>query len=147
MSRLVPLKRVQCLELLARGEFGRLAVNAGNQAPAIRPINYLFDKPSQSIVFRTAYGSKFHGLAMFAQAAFEIDGVDPTDRTGWSVVVTGLCEVSTSQVERRRLETLGLEPWAPGPKPHWIRLRVGTISGRRIVSEAESVVNRNVAAV
>ena len=42
-------------ELLAANGVGRLAVN-GKEAPVIRPVNYLFDEPSQSVVFRTAPG-------------------------------------------------------------------------------------------
>jgi len=133
MSEIVHLERAECLELLARAEFGRIAVNVSGDAPAIRPLNYVFDERSQSIVFRTAYGSKFHGLLKSAKASFEIDGVDSPRRSGWSVVVVGVTEVITNAIERRRLEGLGLEPWAPGPKPHWVRLRAGTVSGRRIV--------------
>jgi Pyridoxamine 5'-phosphate oxidase len=57
----------------------------GEGAPTIRPTNYLFDEPSQLIVFRTAYGSKLQGLLTSAKAAFEIDGIDPEQHTGWSV--------------------------------------------------------------
>jgi hypothetical protein len=32
------------------------------------------------------------------------------------------------------LETLGLELWAPGERPHWVRIRTETLSGRRIRS-------------
>jgi len=145
MSRILELEREECLELLARANFGRLAVNIGGEAPAIRPVNYVFDERSQSIVFRTAYGSKLHGVVSAAKAAFEIDGVDPPGRAGWSVIVVGVIEVIESQVERRRLDGLGLDPWAPGPKPHWVRLRAGTVTGRRIVINGESVIARNIA--
>ena len=35
--------------------------------------------------------------------------------------------------EIARLEDGGLRPWAPGSKPHWIRVRTTVVSGRRIV--------------
>ena len=54
----------------------------GNGPPVIRPVNYVFDQPSQSVVFRTALGSKFHALLKSADSAFEIDGVDEASRTG-----------------------------------------------------------------
>ena len=132
MAQMHELDRDECLTLLASGAFGRLAVDAGGAAPAIRPVNYLFDESSQSIVFRTAYGSKLYALLQTERAAFEIDGVDEVDRTGWSVVVVGVVEQVTDQSELRRLEQTELEPWAPGPKPHWMRIRPTTISGRRI---------------
>lgn len=133
MRELQHIERSECLGLLASHRFGRLAVNVSGRAPAIRPVNYIFDAPSQSIVFRTAVGSKLHGMLVSEQAAFEIDGLDPPSRTGWSVVVTGVTEEVVNPLERRRLERLPLDPWAPGDKPHWIRLRVWTVSGRRIV--------------
>ncbi len=128
------LERAECLELLARTSFGRLAVSRGGNAPSIRPVNYVFDEASQSVVFSTAYGSKLHALLNSAKAAFEIDGVDPATHTGWSVIVVGVTEEISNPMERRRLEKLGLDSWAPGPKPHWVRIRAWTVSGRQIVS-------------
>lgn len=127
------LPREACLDLLAGHGFGRLAVNTGHGAPIIRPVTYVFDYPSQSVVFRTAAGSKFHALVGSVHAAFEIDGIDESTRTGWSVIVRGITEEITRPSEIARLERLGLEPWAPGEKPHWMRIRAWTVSGRRIV--------------
>jgi hypothetical protein len=39
------------------------------------------------------------------------------------VVVVGMSEEITNPSEIRRVEKLGLEHWAPGPKPHWMRIR------------------------
>jgi uncharacterized protein len=134
MSEMHELQRAECLELLARTRFGRVAVNGGSEAPVIRPVNYVFDESAQAVAFRTAYGSKFHAMVHTAKAAFEIDGVDPATQTGWSVIIVGVTEEVTSPMERRHLERLGVEPWAPGTKPHWIRIRAWTVSGRRITS-------------
>lgn len=133
MAEMRELKRDECLELLGRGTVGRVAVDAGGGAPAIRPVNYLFEADSQSIVFRTAQGSKLQGLLMTSRAAFEIDGIDPVQQTGWSVVVVGMAEQVSSPSDLRRLEQSGLDPWGPGEKPHWMRIRATTVSGRRIV--------------
>jgi uncharacterized protein len=126
------LSREECLQLLASGGFGRVAVNTQGEAPVIRPVNFVFDEPSQSVAFRTAVGSKFHALLRSRSAAFEIDGGDPVSRTGWSVIVVGVAEEVTSPADVRRLDSYGLEPWAPGEKPHWIRIRARTVSGQRI---------------
>lgn len=134
-SEMLELPRDECLALLASNSFGRLAVTI--HTPIIRPVNYLFDEPSQSVVFRTAGGSKFHALLLTAQAAFEIDGIDPGSRTGWSVIIIGMAEEITSPSEVRRLDQLGLKSWAPGPKHHWMRIRAWTVSGRRIASAEE----------
>ncbi len=117
-TEMLELSREECLQLLASHSFGRLAVNTGKGAPVIRPVNYLFDKRSQSVVFRTAPGSKFHALLQAAEAAFEIDGIDEGSRTGWSVIIHGVTDEFTNPTEVRRLDRLGLEPWAPGLKRH-----------------------------
>ena len=132
-SETVELSRDACLKLLGSHQFGRLAVIGAADAPVIRPVNYMFDHRSQSVVFRTARGSKFYALLGAAKAAFEIDGIDEEARTGWSVVITGVAEEVTQPTEVDRLSRLGLEPWAPGPKPHWMHVRAWTVAGRRIV--------------
>jgi nitroimidazol reductase NimA-like FMN-containing flavoprotein (pyridoxamine 5'-phosphate oxidase superfamily) len=132
---MVDLPREECLRLLSSHSFGRLAVSTGEGAPLIRPVNYVFDDRSQSVVFRTAHGSKFHALLRSANAAFEIDGIDETSRTGWSVVMRGVTDEVVGPTEIRRLENLGLDLWAPGTKAHWMYIRAWTVSGRRIVVE------------
>jgi len=124
------LPREECLALLAANSFGRLAV--AMDSPVIRPVNYVFDEPSQSVVFRTADGSKFHAMLINGNAAFEIDGIDPASQTGWSVIINGMTEEITSPAELRRINRLGLQSWGPGRKTHWMRIRAWTVSGRRI---------------
>ena len=63
--QLVELDRAECLQLLAATNLGRLAVNApGGLAPVIRPVNYVFDANSNSVVFRSAGGSKFARIVL-----------------------------------------------------------------------------------
>jgi nitroimidazol reductase NimA-like FMN-containing flavoprotein (pyridoxamine 5'-phosphate oxidase superfamily) len=109
-----------------------VAVNVEGWAPVIRPVNYAFDASSQSIVFRSARGSKLTALTVSAQASFEIDDFDPAGRSGWSVIVTGVAEEVIAPTEVDRLEQLGLSSVAPGPDPHWIRIHATVVSGRRI---------------
>jgi nitroimidazol reductase NimA-like FMN-containing flavoprotein (pyridoxamine 5'-phosphate oxidase superfamily) len=136
---MLELSRAECLQLLAGERFGRLAVNVGPGAPVIRPVNYVFDERSQAVVFRTAPGSKFHALVRACQAAFEIDGIEPGSRTGWSVIVRGVTEEVSDPREIDHLDRLGLEPWAPGPKRHWMHIRAWTVSGRRIALADENL--------
>ena len=128
------LQHDECIELLARTGFGRLAVSPPDwrTPPVIRPVSYVFDRGSQSIAFRTGRGSKFTALLLSGPAAFEIDGIDSAERTGWSVIVQGPIEEVKNTTELNRLESLDLRSWAPGEKPHWIRLRATVVSGRRI---------------
>ena len=39
--------------LLAEGTLGRIAVDADRPDPVIRPVNYVFDEPSQSVLIRS----------------------------------------------------------------------------------------------
>ena len=130
-SAMHELSREECLRLLAENGVGRLAVS-GKDAPVIRPVNYAFDEPSQSVVFRTAPGSKFYALLRQNTAAFEVDGLDQGARSGWSVIVVGATEEVTNPADLRRLDGLDFDSWAPGDKPHWVRIRAWTVSGRRI---------------
>lgn len=138
-SEMFELSRAECLELLAAHHFGRLAVVMPNGAPVIRPINYVFDHSSQSVVFRTASGSKFHALMRAGKAAFEIDGIDETRGMGWSVIIEGVTAQLKRPLEIGRLNELGLKPWAPGSKPHWMHIRARTVSGRMIVLSDDQV--------
>ncbi len=94
------LSREECLQLLASHNFGRLAV--AMNSPVIRPVNYVFDERSQSVAFRTANGSKFDGMLINGNAAFEIDGIDAGSHTGWSVIILGMAEEVTGASELRR---------------------------------------------
>lgn len=132
-GQIVELSREECLELLASHHFGRLAVVLPNGSPVIRPVNYVFDPGFQSVVFRTGRGSKFHALLKASKAAFEIDGIDAETRTGWSVIIEGVTAEVKVPNDIGRLSRLGLEPWAPGEKPHWVHIRAWTVAGRRIV--------------
>ena len=129
---LVDLSRADCLKLLAGCRFGRV-VSAIDGKPLIRPVNYVFDEPSQSVAFRTADGVKLHELRHVDHAMFEIDDIDPVARAGWSVIISGVPEEVTRPAEIRRLDGLGLDVWAPGRRPHWIRIGAWTVSGRKII--------------
>lgn len=132
-TEMLELARPECLRLLAATGIGRIAVSVTEwDHPVIRPVNYVFDEPSQSVLIRSASGSKLHALLRSATAAFEIDGIDAAGHVGWSVIIVGVAEEITNAAEVRRIERLGLEPWPPGRKGHWIRIRTNTVSGRRI---------------
>jgi nitroimidazol reductase NimA-like FMN-containing flavoprotein (pyridoxamine 5'-phosphate oxidase superfamily) len=130
---LVELSRAECLELLDAHDFGRLVlITASDETPMIRPVKYGFDGASQSIVFRTGDGAKLFALSHGARAWFELDGIDTRTRSGWSVIVGGVVEEVTQPFEVQRLDQLGLDSWAPGDDPRWIRIVARTVSGRRI---------------
>jgi nitroimidazol reductase NimA-like FMN-containing flavoprotein (pyridoxamine 5'-phosphate oxidase superfamily) len=117
----------ECRRLLAQDEIGRLAVVIG-ATPMILPVNYALD--GDDIVFRTMPGSRLD--VGQGHAAFEVDSFDRVCHSGWSVLVTGhLEEVSWYQSrDMKRVEALPVEPWAPGERNLWLRLRPSFITGR-----------------
>jgi uncharacterized protein len=135
---MLELTRPECLRLLAETAVGRIVVSVtGWDHPMIRPVNYVFDTSSQSVLIRSAIGSKLRALLHSSRAAFEIDWIDPAGRVGWSVIVVGVTEEIVNVAELARLDGLGFEPWAPGAKDHWICIRVNAVSGRRIARVTE----------
>ena len=78
------LDRDECRELLKTAQLGRLATAAGGE-PDIFPVNFHSD--GDTILIRTAPGTKLLELTVHSAVAFEIDGWD--DDGAWSVVAHG----------------------------------------------------------
>ena len=119
----------ECLILLASSSYGRLAYLDGG-SPSIVPFNHLVD--GSSVVIRSLDGGKL-GAAIFERAvAFQLDDLDVTSRTGWSVLVRGRAEV----VEGSETEAYDarLESWAvrKGARTTWVRIVTDEVSGRRL---------------
>ncbi|HET9102174.1 MAG TPA: pyridoxamine 5'-phosphate oxidase family protein [Solirubrobacteraceae bacterium] len=125
------LTREECVALLGGQAHGRLVLTTPAGRPLIRPVNYVYDTRSGSVVFRTGRGTKFSALLRDAWSCFEIDAFEPTTGCGWSVIVTGITEPVTHAPDVARLDTLPLAPLA-SRRPHWFRLRARTVTGRRI---------------
>jgi uncharacterized protein len=49
------------------------------------------------------------------------------------VIIVGEAEEVTDPAEIDRLKGFELEPWAPGLRTRWMRIRATSASGRRIV--------------
>jgi uncharacterized protein len=122
------LDQDECLRLVRGSTLGRLAIVIAEQ-PMVFPVNFTLD--GRSAILRTDEGTKLHA-ARHGRVAFECDGIDPMYHTGWSVVIMGHAEEVTQPSDIARLRRLPLGPWCPGPKPVWLRIRPGTITGRRI---------------
>lgn len=126
--RMRELSGDECRRLLSEHHVGRLAVAVGGQ-PVILPVNYVFD--GERVVFRTDEGLKLHH-APLRRVAFEIDGYDESEGTGWSVLVQGSTYEITRAIDRHSQELLRLPvtPLAPGEKAHWIEIVPVDITGR-----------------
>ncbi|MDR0488903.1 MAG: pyridoxamine 5'-phosphate oxidase family protein [Propionibacteriaceae bacterium] len=113
-------------DLLAGERLGRLAVLA-DAGIEIFPINYVVQ--GETLVFRTADGTKLSALTNHAEVTFEIDQWD--EMTGHSVVVRGVAAPITDEEEITQVEHLGLKPWVPTVKTTFVRIDVTELSARK----------------
>jgi nitroimidazol reductase NimA-like FMN-containing flavoprotein (pyridoxamine 5'-phosphate oxidase superfamily) len=121
----------ECMALLETQPVGRLAVVAGRY-PFVVPVNFAVDHGI--IVFRTGPGTKLDA-ASHQNVAFQVDEIDPVQRSGWSVLVTGMAEVVTDRHDdglSQRSHDLPIDPYEGGEKDRWVRILPSSVTGRRI---------------
>jgi nitroimidazol reductase NimA-like FMN-containing flavoprotein (pyridoxamine 5'-phosphate oxidase superfamily) len=118
-----------CWRLVGTMPVGRIALQ-GDRGPDIFPVNFALD--GETIVFRTERGTKLSRLTDGADVAFEVDGIDVDSQSGWSVVLKGHAHQIRDPDELAALAKLPLRYWAPGLKPHWIRVVPRDVTGRQI---------------
>ena len=112
-------------EVLREHEFGRLAYHLLGEVHIV-PINYATD--GERLVFRTAEGSKFLGIHMNDDVAFEVDEIE--DERATSVVLRGRAHVLEGEA-RNHVESLPLRPWVPTAKFNVVAIEPTEITGRR----------------
>lgn len=132
MNEMRPLTWRECLARLGSTPIGRLAFTE-NAMPAIRPVNYTMH--GGDIVIRTSRDGTL-GKITGEVVAFEVDDIDPTTHTGWSVVAVGKAEPITDIDELTRITDPAHRPWAPGERSRYLRIQIEIITGRRIAPAA-----------
>lgn len=123
------LDEATCLRLLRSVNLGRV-VFTDRALPAVQLVSYAV--VADCVVFRTAPDSKVAGIARDHVVALQADQLDFAAKTGWSVVAVGVAGAITDPAEREQLKPLIPAPWAPGSRDHYIRIRLESLSGRRI---------------
>jgi uncharacterized protein len=122
------LTRERCLELLAESTVGRVAWTAPD-GPQVLPVSYAYS--AGEIVFRTSPAGVLAQLARRQRVAFEIDEIDLSGRTAWSVQVRGSAQ---SLVGSQRVLDLWrndtVVPWAGGSRTLFIAISPTAITGR-----------------
>lgn len=128
------LDREECIDALRANHIGRVVTTIGpERRPFLRPVSYLYDSPSNSIVFQSAPGVKLHALIERGDASFEIDG--ESDGSMWSVIVRGRVEIEEHAREIARFER-GVLPALPDARSgSWVRVRAEVISGVRFTAQ------------
>jgi uncharacterized protein len=133
------LTRDECLRLLGSVPVGRV-IYTRQAMPAVELVNFALD--GEDIIIRTGAGGKLGAAVYGSVVAFEADSLDYARHAGWSVTVVGLCQAVTNAGEIERLQAIGLRPWAPGQRDHYIRIPPTIINGRWLVSHEIEVANR-----
>lgn len=117
----------ECWEMLRAGDLGRLAFRVVDEIH-ILPINYAV--LGESVVFRTAEGTKLLGVVMGAPVALEVDSHD--EESAQSVVVRGIAQLLPED-EAHVADDLASLSWVqPGmPKDNVVRIVPAEVTGRQ----------------
>ena len=132
-SALHRLSRDECLTLLASVPVGRIVYTL-RALPAVELVNFALDHGD--IVIRTDRSGKLAAATRGAVVAFEADQLDLDTRSGWSVTAIGPSSEVTDPGELTRLRTIGLKPWAPGERDHFIRISPVMLNGRHLHADS-----------
>lgn len=126
-EQLEELDRDACLRLLGSRGVGRVAVVVDG-FPVVLPVNYrvVHTDGELGLVMRTRPGNR---LDAAARAGFELDGIDPVHRQGWSVLVRGYVTRLGADEVVAFGATADPGPWVDA-RDAWLLLRVVDISGR-----------------
>ncbi len=117
-----------CWDLLRQADVGRLAVTLHDE-PEIFPINFVVDR--DTVVFRSAQGTKLVGAVEGRTVAFEADGYNAEAGEAWSVIIKGRATEIERNHELFEVMHLPLFPWHAGRKHHFVRIEPLGVSGRR----------------
>jgi uncharacterized protein len=123
------LSRSECLELLADARLGRVILTS-NALPTAMPVNFALD--DDDIVFRSSPGMKLSAAEVGTVVAFEVDQFDSDQRTGWSVVVTGIAHRVVGAGELAQVEELAIPAWIEPKLTGYVRIEAGQVTGRRL---------------
>ena len=123
------LDEQSCLEHLHSASLGRIAFRSGEDIE-IYPVNYAYD--GSIVVYRTAGASRL-AEAPRDHVAFEVDGWDPQERVGWSVVIKGILLDVTAGNDpfSKSLRERNVVPLAPGRRERWMAVYPSSVTGRR----------------
>ena len=126
----------ECLRLISPGGIGRIAYSS-RFGPAVLPVNYKLHEGA--ILFRTTQHGPLDedlqtgiGDAEYV-VAFEIDNLDISERTGWSVLIQGPAHRVKSEADRKSAELAGVVPWPDGDRELFVQIVPSRITGRRIL--------------
>lgn len=129
-SGLEELSFDDCIALLGLHRVGRIAIVV-DEYPLVVPVNYrLVSLPGRCwLAIRTRPGSVIDRAATYV--SFEIDGIDPKRREGWSVVVRGTLHRVDPDVADFGLR-FDPESWLRDNPQSWLVIDAFQVSGRSL---------------
>jgi len=120
----------ECRQLVAGGGLGRFLFVETGRGPVAIPVNFRMD--GDDIVFRTGRESSIAEGLREKQVSFDVDHLDEALSEGWSVLLSGTASIITDPAGLDQARALGIEPWAGGDRPAYVRVMVQRVTGRRI---------------
>lgn len=123
-SVVTELTTEDCWDMLREEEFGRLAFRIVDEVH-ITPLNYAV--AGDSLLFRTAEGTKLLAVVMGTKVAFEVDRYGETSAR--SVVVRGTARLLPED-EAHRADNIRLRPWVPTLKYDVVEILPEVVTGR-----------------
>ncbi len=125
------VERSECLRLLKTVPIGRIGLSL-NALPVVLPVNFVLR--DDTIIVRTAPGTKLSAAMSNAVVAFEADQFVPITHTGWSVLVQGVSRVLRDPAEIEAARQLPLRPWANEATDWFMAISTEVVNGRRVRS-------------
>lgn len=130
MPHLVDLGVDECLARLRTRPVGRIGFTTP-EGQRILPVNYTV--VGDALVFRTLPYGAIADHVNGADVAFEVDELDDTMQSGWSVLAVGRCQRVEDPDEVRAIRAGGNPvPWADGQRNLYFKVVWSELSGRQV---------------
>lgn len=123
------LEEAECLRLLESGGIGRLGFSS-RTLPVVLPVNFTLS--DGAIVICTEANVVLSAAIANDVACLEIDDHEWMSHDGWSVLATGRLSEVVGEEDLASVRRLPLAPWRPMLDPHYVRLPIELVSGRRL---------------
>jgi nitroimidazol reductase NimA-like FMN-containing flavoprotein (pyridoxamine 5'-phosphate oxidase superfamily) len=126
-GRLVELAEDECWDLLRSTPAGRLAWS-GAEGLSVVPVNFV--AAERRIVIKTAAYSAQARECDDNPVAFQVDALDASTRSGWSVLVRGVAHIDYGRDQDRDLPDV----WPAGVRPLKLVVEPTSVTGRRLLA-------------
>ncbi|HEY9289651.1 MAG TPA: pyridoxamine 5'-phosphate oxidase family protein [Microlunatus sp.] len=128
-GRFAELSDAGCRQLLSSESIGRVGWPS-RDGQMILPVSYLYQ--DDMIIFRTSAYGVLAELVTPTKVAFEVDVLDPVERTGRNVVAQGVSRAAPDKNWAPRWRMDDVVPWAGGARHLFIAIEIKKLSGRSI---------------